>query len=319
MKKKITLLLFGFCLMILWSICFMITGMSDSYTAAMGLSFTFLSLYFLQKAYHFDLSAGDKIAILAFPILYDIGAYFVLYDNGYFNPNKRSSYQLLFYIHLINPINIALLVSILGLTKLKDLSKPANAFIFVYITLFYSYIFHHTWMYSWTGTGTKNFDTEQAKGTDGPNANSLQLDSTVNLFDYSFIGHSLDTAILKAESGRFILLETWAETCFPCIKAMNELPDFYQSIEDKVDVYYVYENNKARVRKQFDMIFNFKSIKDKSKIRIDIDQSLYDTLAMQGFPYFLLFDSNGKLIYLQRGYTGKEATANKILEKIGSF
>ncbi len=67
------------------------------------------------------------------------------------------------------------------------------------------------------------------------------------------------------------------------------------------------------------MIFNFKSIKDKSKIRIDIDQNLYDALAMQGFPYFLLFDSSGKLIYLQRGYTGKDATANKILEKIGGF
>ena len=67
------------------------------------------------------------------------------------------------------------------------------------------------------------------------------------------------------------------------------------------------------------MIFNFKSIKDKSKIRIDINQNVYDALDMQDFPYFLLFDSTGKLIYLQRGYTGKDAIANKILEKIGSF
>ncbi len=174
-------------------------------------------------------------------------------------------------------------------------------------------------MNTWTGSKARNFDTEQAKGTDNPDANGLQLDSTVSLFDYPFIGPSLDAAILKTELGKFILLETWSETCFPCIKAMEELPDFYQSIQDKVDVYYVYENKKLRVRKQFDMIFNFKSIQDKSKIRIDIDQNLYDALGMQGFPYFLLFDSNGKLIYLQRGYTGKDAIANKILEKIGSF
>ncbi len=319
MKKKITLLLFGFFLMTLWSMCFMGSGMSDFYTAAMGLSFTFLSLYFLQKHYHFGLGIGDKIALCVFPILYGLATYLVLYDNGYFNPNKRNWYQLLFYIHLLNPINIALIVSILGLTKLKDLSKPVNVFIFVYITLFYSYIFHHQWMSVWMGSKPGNFDTEQAKGTDNPDANGLQLDSTVNLFDYSFIGPSLDAAILKAEPSKFILLETWSETCFPCIKAMTELPDFYQSVQDKVDVYYVYENKKPRVRKQFDMIFNFKSIHDKSKIRIDIDQNLYDALGMQGFPYFLLFDSNGKLVYLQRGYTGKDATANKILEKIGGF
>jgi hypothetical protein len=46
MKKILSLLAYGFLLITIWSICFLGAGMADSYTAVMGLAFTFLSAYF---------------------------------------------------------------------------------------------------------------------------------------------------------------------------------------------------------------------------------------------------------------------------------
>lgn len=138
------------------------SGMSDSYTAAMGLTFTAGSIYFLQKEYDFKLSLTDKWAILIFPILHLIALYVILYDQNYFKMrtlNFAALYQLLFYLHIINPVTVAFIVLLLGLTKLKDLSNPRNIFIFASITIFYAYFFMFTWKSSWMAGRRFSFDT----------------------------------------------------------------------------------------------------------------------------------------------------------------
>lgn len=316
MKNKFIYLAYGFFLINIWSLSFMYKGTSDGYTAALGLSFTFLSVYFLQKARDFSLGVSDKAVILLFPVLYAVGAYASLAGFGFFNTRKRNLYQLLFYIHLLNPINIALLVLVLGLTKLKDLSKPANLFIFIYLTLFYAYIFHKEWMVAWAGVPLKSFDTEKSDSPAILGATAPVLDSTFNLSQFSFIGPQLDSAALPLRGDKFVLIETWNENCLPCIKAMGELPNFYDAVQDRLDVYYVYESHKARERQMFDQIFHFQHIHDKSKIRVDINQSLYDSVGMEGFPYFLLFSPTGKLVYQCRGYGGKYSLTQQIMERI---
>jgi thioredoxin-related protein len=319
MKKKLSLLLYGFVLINVWSICFLASGMADVYTAAMGLVFTFLSIYLLQKEYDFKLSALDKWMVMALPILYLCYLYTVLYDTGYFkvhNYNFVAWYQLLFYKHIINPVTIAFIVLLLGLTKLKDLTNPRNLFIFASITIFYAYFFMHTWKNSWVFGHQPSFDAEVTQEADGPSPEASAINVEVNLSDFSFINASLDTVTLPDGSGRYTLLETWSETCPPCIKAMRELPDFYRSIEDKVSVYYVYENRKASVRNKFDKIFTFKEIKDKSKILIDVEQHLYQTMNMRGYPYFLIFDSSGKLVHHIYGYGDKDQFKAEIVKHI---
>ena len=315
MKRRIIFLIYGFVLISVWSICFVGYKQSDDYTSAMGLSFTFLSIYFLQKEYDFKLSLSDKLFVIAFPVLYLISWYFIIF-NTYFTNFKYSLYFKLFYIHIINPLNIALLVLLLGLTKMKDLSKLSNLFIFIYITLFYAYFFHSAWRGFQFASLTKNFDTEKIIEPETQKAKEPDLNYTVNLSDFSFINSDLDTLSSLNSSEKYILLETWNETCFPCIKAMKELPDFYRSIQNKAEVYYLYENSKEHVRRKFEDIFNFKNIEDKSKILIDINQDLYKELNMNGFPYFLLFDSKGNLIFHSRGYMGKEALSKQILEHL---
>jgi thioredoxin-related protein len=309
MKKKIYFLIYGFTLITIWSCCFLGAGMADANTAVMGLVFTPLSVYFLQKEYDFKLSLSDKWAIMILPVLYLCSFYYILYDQNYFKMrsyNFVAFYQVLFYLHIINPITIAFIVLVLGLTKLKDLTNPRNIFIFASIAIFYAYFFMFTWKNSWTGGRQVSFDTETLKKAGIQNQADSTLYSDVNLAEFSFINPSLDTVTLLDDSGKYILLETWAETCPPCIKAINELPGFYRSVEDKLRVYYVYEHRKASVRRNFEKIFSFGEIKDKSKMLVDIDQELYFALNMQGYPYFLLFDAKGKLVHTIRGYGDKD-------------
>ena len=295
--------------------------MSDTYTAAMGLSFTFLSLYFLQKEYDFKLSVSDKWIIMAFPILFIFALYFTLFDYGYFKIRVFdfvTLYQILFYLHIINPVTIAFLGMVLALTRLKDLANPRNLFIFSSITIFYAYFFMFTWKNSWIGGRRSSFDTEITQDNKNQVKDEFAINYDVNLADFSFINASLDTVSLLDGSNKYILLETWAETCPPCVKAMHELPNFYRSIEDKVSVYYVYEHRKLTVRNKFERIFSFKEIEDKSKILVDIDQALYHALNMQGYPYFLIFDQKGDLLHFIRGYGDKDRIIAQISEYIPS-
>lgn len=319
MKKKLALLAYGFVLISIWSICFLSYGMVNEKTAFMGLVFTPLSVYFLQREYDFTLSLWDKRTIAILPALYVFALYYTLYDLNYFKMqlnNFPAFYQLFFYLHIINPITISFLVLLLAMSWLKDLTNPRNIFIFGFIAVFYSYFFMFEWKSKWFMGRQVNFDTEINSTADVQKLRDTSLNANVNLANFSFINSSLDTVNLVDHSGKYILLETWAETCPPCLKAIKEMPDFYASMKDKMSVYYVYEHRKASVRRNFDKIFGFKEIEDKSKMLIDIEQELYFALNMEGYPYFLLFDSTGKLVYHLRGYGDKDMIAARISEHV---
>ena len=317
MKRKIIFVGYGVLLALIWGHYFLDRSEANSYTAAMGLSFTFLSAYFLQKEYNFELSLSDIICIMCFPVATTAILYYNDYSHG-LSIGKYPWIFVLFYYQIINPHFIACIVLLLALTKLKHLTKPANIFIFICITLFYSYSFHPKWKVKQFTSLTENFDDSAGKSVKPQeNTKSYGVDYTVNLSEFTFIKHSLDTVSLVGASDKFMLLETWNENCFPCIKAMQELPDFYKSHENEMETFYLYEHPKGSVRNKFDKIFAFKGIEDKSKILIDIDQGLYKALKMSGYPYFLLFDSQGELVYHSRGYIGKSALSKEISKYIG--
>jgi thioredoxin-related protein len=305
--------------MSVWSLCFVTNGETDSFGAAMGLVFTFTSAYFVQEKLEFNLSWWDKVLLLAFPVFYLAALYYVLYDNGVFyrtTYNFIDLYQILFYVHLINPVLIAMLVLLLNLSYARDLKKAANVFVFLSISFFYSYFFFDNWEALYFKSQLDDFSKEETTTLLNSRADSTEVNTSQPLTSFQFINYERDTIRLNPRPGNYILLETWNESCFPCIKAMNELPPFYRKISDKVDIYYVYESRSKHSRNQFDKVFNFKSIQSKSHILIDIQQDFYNQLEMKGYPYFLLFDSNGDLVYQCRGYAGKEVLQKEILEAI---
>lgn len=305
-------LLYGIATITVWWLCFLDAQKANAFTSAMGLSFTFLSVYFLQKERGFDLNSTDKILVLLFPVLYMITFYATTFRQFYLKFGQ-DWYYTLFYMHIVNPVNIGLLFLLLGLTKLKDLSRPANLFVFSFLTLFYAVFLFGDWRAQRTASLMENFDPAPQQSLRSDSSADSILNRSVDLSRFLFINNSNDTVSLTGRSDRYILVETWNETCIPCIKALNELPGFYQSIGHKVNVFYVYESSSAKARQQFARIFNFNSIHDKDKIVVDIEMNLYKSMGMSGYPYFLLFDQNGRLVFHARGYAGKETLTRQIM------
>lgn len=284
--------------LLIWSFGF-INLAANKTTATLGLIFTVVGTYFLQKEFNFEFSLIDKLIILFFPFLYLVMFTFL-----------HGSISL---IYLINPFLIGFILLVLILNQLKYLLTPRNIFIFSFIILFYTFALYPEWKLNQYSKikETENFDDNTQQKTKPKET----VNDSLNLFNFSFINQNLDTSIISSKKD-FILIETWNETCVPCIKAFKEMPPFYQSQKDKLAVFYLYEHHKESVRKKFDKIFNFKVIKEKSKIIIDIDQKFYINSKMNGYPYFLLFDKHGKLVFSQKGYSSdyREKFESEILE-----
>lgn len=296
MKKKLILTLFSATFLLVWGLGFL-NSSANKTTAILAFAFTIVTPYFFQKEY--PLKIQDKFIILFFPSLY-LAAFTFLHGKIAFS-------------YFINPLFISLIVLILVLNNLKDLSIFRNSFIVAFIALFYVFTLFPDWQKSRIIRETTNFDDHPSETTKPKST----INESINLFDYSFITPNLDTSIISTNKD-FILIETWNETCLPCIKAFKEMPPFYKSQKEKLAVYYLYEHRKESVRRKFDKIFKYKKIKDKSKILIDIDQKLYLESKMNGYPYFLIFDKSGKLVFSQKGYSSdyRKDFERKILDII---
>jgi hypothetical protein len=294
MKKKLIITLFSASFLFVWGLGFL-NNSANKTTAILAFAFTIITPYFFQKEYLLQIQ--DRLIILFFPFLY-LAAFTLLHGN-------------LAFSYFANPLLVGFIILVLTLYYLKDLSIFRNSFIVVFISLFYVFTLFPDWQKSRILRETINFDDSPTK-THTP---KVTVNDTINLFDYSFINPSRDTSIISSKKD-FILIETWNETCLPCIKAFKEMPPFYKSQKDKLAVFYLYEHRKESVRRKFDKIFNYKRIQDKSKILIDIKQAFYNSAKMNGFPYFLIFNKKGELVFSQKGYSSnyRNEFENKILE-----
>lgn len=126
-------------------------------------------------------------------------------------------------------------------------------------------------------------------------------DTSINLKNFIFLNANRDTFSLTAND-KFVILESWNESCAPCIKAMKDLPPYYKQIADAADQFYLYEYDQKKVKVDFDKVFDFKLIEEKHKILVDIESKLYSKYELSGYPYFLIFDKKGKLVFKHLGY-----------------
>ncbi|RMG39059.1 MAG: hypothetical protein D6732_04535 [Methanobacteriota archaeon] len=309
MKKTITSLLFGLLATILWSFAFLDHPNTTSLSAFMGFLCTIGGSYLLQKEHDFQLNLKEKIATLAIPLIYT--AAFLKNDVIYRDLNNLKPSILL------NPILLSFTILLFSILFSTQLFKKANPWI-LYLSaflFFYSYGYFDEWKATQYLNLTEKFVED--RDIDNSVADSLTDTSTdINIHNFRFINRNLDTISIQPE-GKFILIETWNESCVPCIMAMKELPSYYRLISDRVKIFYVYENNNEKARNVFGKIFSFKHIYDHSKIMIDLDQNFYNSLSMKGFPYFVLFDKQGNLLFMKRGYRGRKElskTINKFID-----
>jgi thioredoxin-related protein len=141
-----------------------------------------------------------------------------------------------------------------------------------------------------------------------------------NIYQYKFENNSRDTVELK-NNNKFIILETWNETCPPCIEAMKDLQPLFDSLSIIADHYFLYENGSDKLYITKHKIFNFSRIYYKNDIIMDLNNKLYKDLNMQSFPYFLLFDKKGKLIDYFKGYDPKhkEYFVNRLKKMVSLY
>ncbi len=140
-------------------------------------------------------------------------------------------------------------------------------------------------------------------------AKPIAIDTTRLLSEFDFIDYKMDT--VKIQTGRkFVLIETWNETCAPCIKSMMEIQDEIAKMS-KVEHYFLYQNREGS-KLTFNEIHHFKYIKSIENSLIDIENQLFQEMGLQAYPYFILFHTSGEVMGYIRGYKGK----NQVLQEL---
>ncbi len=290
MKNKrlitISIIIYSLLLIPIWGLT-LLDAMANEFTVLVSFVFTFFTGWYIAKKVAPNLNKNSKYLILIGPTIYLM----VLIIVKVFIQRDPISVFIL-------PILWVFLFSLSAVLLNKKYFKTSGIVV-IFLSCFYSYyVFPIFYSY---GSSSLSEKTE------------IKLNETYNLSDFKFINRNLDTVRLIS-TGKPFLIETWRETCKPCVQSINDLQAFL-SKHTAVNQIYVYEQ---RRKKDFsrEMVFNFPKIKHKDRILIDINNDFMDKLGMPGYPYFLLFDKEGELVDYLSGYKPefKEEYINKFKE-----
>jgi hypothetical protein len=272
MNKKIYYTLFSISILLIWWLLFIDAKRPGHLGVLIGLAYTFYANIYLKN----DENQVLKIIKYTFPFAY-------LATSSFFVSS------IVFII--ISPILIGFITLIISDLFKKEELKPIH--FIIPLTFFYVYAFSifPIWERTLYVQTTETYDFAE---------DSIKIEQT-NLNEFQFLDGNFDTINLTTEK-EYIIIETWNETCVPCIKAMTELPELYNKIDQRFDQYYLYEPSNKNKKVNYDKIFNFKKIKEKDKILLDLDKQFYAKLNLESYPYFLIYDKFGKCVYQQLGY-----------------
>ena len=215
-KNRIIHLLFSVSILVVWFFLFMNAKRPGYFGVLIGLIYTFYGNIYFKNNENKTLKVLKYVA----PLFYLVMSFIMI----------RPSIWL-----LINPI-------LVGFTTLfiSDLFKKEELKVINFILpITYFYIYAFTIFPIWERTTvappeTYNFEKQ-----------NNEIDSVL-LYEFQFLNSDFDTIKLNTDKD-FIIIESWNETCVPCLKAMDELPPFYDSISNRFDQYYMYESIKKSI------------------------------------------------------------------------
>ncbi len=261
----------------IWGLTFLSIDTASIYTVFAGMLFSFYSIAYLKNISFVKKTKYSKIILLIFPALYLILSLVVFKKN---------------IAYILSPILWAFIILLISLKYLDKISFRNLTFTILFSGL-YAYYIYPIFRYP---PQELTFDGEEIEKKD------LQLSKSLQ--SYSFIKNEKDT-IQIISGNKLILVETWNETCLPCLAAMNDLQPLMESLSGSIKHYYLYENGTKNGAYTNSKIFNFPRIVDKSKIISDINSRFLLDSKMTSYPYFLLFDKRGNLIDYFKGYNPK--------------
>lgn len=261
----------------MWGLFLMDADNPGTIGVIIGLIYTFYADIFFKSVVAFDHKFSRYLKFL-FPAFYLISSLITI------------KFTLLNI--LLHPIITASIILVTGsqLTALKE--KYSHQFFVVSYILLYALALYPIWQQSNAIVDT----TESYDFTTGPK----EIKKT-DIRAIPFI-KSDDTTYFIRPDDKYVLIETWNEKCPPCFAAIKDLAGFFDEHQDKMTHFYLYQAPDKNLITDRNRVFHFELIKNKNKILIDTDNHLYDQMGLNGYPYFLLFDQSGKLIYQYFGY-----------------
>lgn len=276
-RNTLTILLISGSYLLIWGFSFLQIDIANQFTVFGGMMYTILAVY-LFKNYEFIRSNNFyKLFLLVFPTFYLVLSLIILKKNS---------------VYLLNPILWAFVVLIISLKYLNSINFKSLIIITIFSGL-YAYYLYPIFRYPSKAVVSESDEIEKK-----------DLKLTKLLQSYSFLKNDHDT-IQLIDKNKLILIETWNETCLPCLAAMNDLQPLMDSLSTSLKHYYLYENSFKNHSFPHEKIYNFQKIIDKSKIILDLDNRFLTESKMSSYPYFLLFDSEGKLVDYFKGYNPK--------------
>ena len=282
-SKYLHLLIYSFCFLILWNVAFQSFPESNAVTCGIGLTLTLLSSFFIQKEYGFKMSLAEKAVLLTFPFLYLI--LLLTKDKAF----------------LINPFFIAFILLIFNLFIFKDLRSFKNNIFFVLLIFYYSLIFYDRW----NDTNRKS-DPEKSVIIDESENSTLEKrqeipEKSIDFSSFSFMNLESDTVNIQPDKG-YTFIITWNESCGPCKKAIKEFAPTLDTMNNYLDSYFIYENNKFNKDVFISSTKKLKGLNAKNTFA-DYDLSFYKSLKMGLYPVFIIIDNSiDEIEFMYLGY-----------------
>jgi thioredoxin-related protein len=241
---------------------------THEFSAFLGYAFTAYTLYLLKKTETYQQARYPYLWVMVGPVLYLITGF------------AAQPWQAL----LVDKITFAFLLTATVLA-IREIELKSTGVILLFACYFYPY---HIDGYQ---------PIPYLSSLDKIEINKRNLNEDLHLSDFSFLNLHLDTIKLPLEKP--LLIETWNETCRPCIASIKDLEPFIETLDLKH--IYLYEAL-GETRLKPEKVVAFKFIENKSKIFIDANDHFLNELGMKSYPYFLMFDTNGKLVDYFAGY-----------------
>lgn len=270
------LVFYSLLLMPIWGLTLLDGKTSNALSIFVGLSFTFFSAWFWANNPNFGNKKRHYYLIFIGPVFYLLVSIFFSSSSG---ENLLST--------IINSnIPIAFLFFCAAFFA-RTADMPKMVVYALFAAYFYAFHLRPTF-----APFSLTLAEREASAVRPP------LDTLHNLADFRFLTVNGDTTSIP--KGKPVLIETWNESCLPCVASINDLQGFFEKYPDVRHIY-LYENKKNNLPRKGQAYF-YPKIKQPEKILIDMNLTYFDTLGMNSYPYFLMYDANGNLVEYFAGY-----------------
>lgn len=273
MKERLLITLVSFCVLPIWGLSFLATAFANQLTLVYGLLLT-AGIFSWLGSKGRELDKRAYLLGLSGPIFYLIAMVFA---------QQELSWEAV----LPNPILMGFLVASLSLliTVRKLVFFP---FIVASVVAYATFVFP---IYQ-TNIELGNVDFEEII----QKKDSLTL---VPLSEFPSL-HQEVTNKLKEGNYDYVLIETWNEKCKPCMESMNDLQSFMDTNPQVLHVFLYQKMGSTNLSDN--EVKEFKKISDSNKILIDENNAYYDRMKLSGYPYFILYDTDGNTLDWFSGY-----------------